>query len=329
MAEEWNDLFLRTDLSETSPAKRVGGLGSPDIIPAGTSPSDPYIYTTPESYARYYNQPLMQNVPNYIYVRAKNSSSSSPKFGEVGLTMSNPSIVLWPGGDGWTVIKTAEGRDRSPITSTAPGKVGVTTDPFVFVPSEFGHRCLASWVSTPDHPIIGLPPKITSMDALAKFLIAHPNYAHHNIDIVQDTTGKVTRVDPYTQGDKGCTVVFGIQTVGCKGFKVSFTCGKQLPDGKFINLNEYTVTTDDSITITIDRDVPAGFQADIAYTYDQMNLKPEKFSVTFVAYFDVPPTHELYEFALPYEHLGVANAANYGANRGIQVGSIGVMKGAK
>src|SRR6516164_3621091 len=116
MSEEWNDLFVRTDLSETSPEVRKGGFGSPDIIPAGTEIKiPPSTYTTDTSYGLYYNNSFVQKSTNYIFVRAKNSSQTLSKSGNAQLVLTNPAIILWPGGDGWTRIRTSKGRNESPL----------------------------------------------------------------------------------------------------------------------------------------------------------------------------------------------------------------------
>jgi hypothetical protein len=204
----------------------------------------------------------------------------------------------------------------------------VTLDPFAFTPNEFGHRCLVTWISTTDHPLPNPPPRIVTGEALAAFLIAHPNYAHHNIDIVQDTTGVHTETKPFTSGEEGGPWVFGIQTINCNGFVVGFSCAKPLRDGRYIQMADTTVTTNDKITYTIDRDVEAGFQANVSFTYDQRNITPPSFSVSFIAYYDVAPDHWLYPFAKPYEHFGVApQCLRNNGHRGIEVGAIGVMKG--
>src|ERR1041384_6024979 len=150
--EQWNDLFVRTDVSETSPDSRVGGLASPDIIPVGTKLQSPTDFATAASYGKYY-----QNAPNYIYVRAKNSSAE-PATGTVKLVMCNPAVVLWPGGDNWTPLLTATGSDHCDLTDVPSQGIGVTGDggpetaPFVIVPKESGHRCLVTWLSTTKHP---------------------------------------------------------------------------------------------------------------------------------------------------------------------------------
>ena len=336
---DWNDLFVRTDVSETSPVVRVGGLGSPDIIPAGTSPTNPDQYLTEASYRTYYNLPLQGGQPNYIYVRARNSSSTAPKKGQAFLVMSNPAIVLWPGGDQWTRIKSGKGNYYSPLepSPTSPNGICVTkSDPFTFVPAESGHRCLVTWLSTQDHPHPDPPPRITTVPELAKFLVDNPNYAHHNIDIVPNSAGSVTQQQPFSSGTIDAEWTFGIRTVNCAGFDVYFTEPTPLPGNTFITLARTTIPQtplNKPFTVTVDNiNVPANWDTTFFYTYDQRGLQPANFSVTFVAFYSVAPGHALYEVATPYELFGVPTDRikkhNSGADfRGIQVGSIGVMHG--
>ena len=85
-----------SNVTETSPDQgRKGSFGSPDVIPVGTTPVSPEQFTTDVSYGQYYNNSFYQNTPNYIYVRAKNSSMSLPKSGKANLVLTNPAIVLW------------------------------------------------------------------------------------------------------------------------------------------------------------------------------------------------------------------------------------------
>src|SRR5689334_1994300 len=97
---DWRDLYVRTALGE-GPNNRVGGLGSPDVIPTGSTPVDASVFATEQSYNQYYNLPFQGGKANYIYVRAKNAGFDA-NTGQAFLVMSNPAIVLWPGGKGWT-----------------------------------------------------------------------------------------------------------------------------------------------------------------------------------------------------------------------------------
>lgn len=332
--ELWNDLFVRTSVNETSPDSRRGGLASPDIIPVGTKLPDPSEFATPASYGKYYQESFYQNKPNYVFVRAKNSSTNETASGTVKLVMCNPAVVLWPGGDNWTPVYTATGSDSCELTDVEPGAIGVTGDggpntaPFVITPKESGHRCLVTWLSTLKHPYPKNPPKIETADALAKWLIDHPNFAHHNIDIVADTTGIQTRINPFTSGNAPAKWVFTLSLKMCKGFSVAFSCGKRLKSGEYIQLEQQDVKTDDEFGYTIDRDVEAGFAADIYCTYNQNNIPlRDGFYFAFKAAASYSPGHPLFKHGHPYHTWHPSKGLVLSDNRAIDVGSIGVVKG--
>lgn len=328
---DWNDLFVRTSLSEQSPVGRVGGFSSPDIIPVGIKPVDPTRFTDKTSYDTFAsNEPFQQGQPNYVYVRAKNSAATTPAVGNAYLVLTNPAVVIWPGGDGWTQIQTNNKKDASPLmpSPTNGGVVAVTTDPFVYVPTDTGHRCLVTWLSTKSHPVSGPPPRITSASELVQFLKDNPNYAHHNIDIAASTTGAVTTSKPFSAGTTPFYWRCGLQVTGCKGFTVSFSSATPLPDGKFLSLAPTTVAQDETVAYLLPGvELPANWDTYINYTYETHGLQPEAFDVQFVAYADVPPGHPFYEFATPYDQLFESSDAVATDTRGIALGSIGLMKG--
>ncbi|MDQ3205442.1 MAG: hypothetical protein M3Q40_02800 [Pseudomonadota bacterium] len=328
---DWNDLFVRTSLSETSPEGRVGGLSSPDIIPYGIIPVDPSTFTSDDSYKNFVSTvPFQQGQPNYIYVRAKNSSPTTAAKGQAFLVLTNPAVVLWPGGDGWTQILTNNGLAYSSLdpSPTGSGAIAVTTDPFVYKPLDSGHRCLVTWLSTQAHPVPAPPPRITDMNALVKFLIDHPNYAHHNIDIAPDTTGAVTTTKPFNSGTQPFSWRVGLQVTNCKGFDVSFSSSEPLEGGGYITMKPVTVQQDDTIAYLLGPfNLPASWDTQINYTYQTHGLSKDNFSVTLVAYFDVDPTHELWHHAKPYTELGIPAQHAPKDRRGITVGSVAMMKG--
>jgi hypothetical protein len=233
---------------------------------------------------------------------------SSEKSGSANLVLTNPAIVIWPGGDGWTRIQTASGSNSSELqaagsASIKPGKIGATTDPFVYVPNESGHRCVVTWLDTVDHPEPSPPPKITTMSELVKFLVDHPNYAHHNIDIAPVQTTRVTKKKPYTQQDEAETVRFTLATRNCKGFVIGYSCGTEISPGKFIELKD-TPVTDDEFNVFKEFPIPANFQSDIYYWYDMKGLSPGDFSVSLQASIVTLPGHPVYDLCRPAEYFG-------------------------
>ncbi|MGH8051654.1 MAG: hypothetical protein ACREPB_13430 [Arenimonas sp.] len=330
---DWNDLFVRTDISERSPVGRVGGLSSPDIIPAGITPTNPSKYTTPESYTGFAsNEPFQQGQINYVYVRAKNSAASTDAVGVASLVLTNPAVVIWPGGDGWTQIQTNNKKNTSALqpSPTAGGAIAVTTDPFVYMPTDTGHRCIVTWLSTKSHPVPNPPPRITSTSELVKFLQENPNYAHHNIDIVPSTTGAVSTSKPFSAGTVPFAWRFGLQVTNCKGFTVYFSSGTPLPNGQYLSLAPTTVSQDSTVAYMLpSTDLPANWDTYFNYTYETNNLQPANFDVQFVAYADVGSDSEFWEIAKPYDQFFEDKSLAPIDRRGIALGSIGLMKGVK
>jgi hypothetical protein len=323
----WQDMYVRTALGETSPNDRQGGLGSPDVIANGIQMiQDPKQVLT-ATYDQYYNLPLEAGKANYIYVRAKNASPIAVKR-EAYVVMSNPAIVLWPGGAGWTRLKTSNAQTySSPFGTVQPGSIGVAEDPFMFSPGagDVGHRCLVTYLSTAEDPHPEPPPRLTTVPEVAKYIIEHPNYAHHNIDITPNTTGALTQSQPFSSGTERATWAFGIQAINAQGFTVSFSSATKFGD-RYVVLEPTTIKQNDKHTITIDDvDVPPNIDTFFNYTYEQNNLQPNEWAITFVAFYQPPAGSELWHRAHTAEQLGVQNkSADW---RGIQVGTIGLMKG--
>jgi hypothetical protein len=330
---QWNDLFVRTSPSETGPTGRVGGLSSPDIIPWGITPTDPYRFTTQDSYRNYMSsQGLRQRMPNYIYVRARNSAPNTPAVGSAYLALTDPALVLWPGGEGWTSIKTNNGNAYSSLqpSPVAGNAIAVTTDPFVYIPEESGHRCIVTWLSTQSHPVAGAPPKITDMSMLVQFLQDNPNYAHHNVDIAPSTTGAVTNQKPFSSGTGGFSWICGLQVTNCKGFRVSFSSSAPLPDGSHIIFEPTDVMQNETIRYMLGPfDLPPNWETNMNYTYETNGLDPANFAVTFIAQYSVGSrTHpDLWDLAEPLSGVVGIDEDTQRDVRVITVGSIGVMKG--
>lgn len=325
--EDWNDLYVRNSVNETGPATgRRGSFGSPDIIPVGTRPRVPADFTTEASYGTYYSQNLYENTPNYLFVRARNSSPTETVSGRARLVMCNPALVLWPGGSDWTQITTSSGNDYSEISDVAPGRIGVAKDPFVCVPDASGHRCLVTWLSTDRHYAEDPPPRITENDRLVEFLSKHPNYAHHNIDLMADTTGKHPRTISFTSGDQPHKWVFSLRVKNCAGYKVGFTCGSQLADGSFIELGEQTVSDDKDFAYTIDRNVEAGFNANITWSYDTVGQGERPGAdVSFHAASSLPRSHPLHALGYRYHTWDESDGLTLSENTAWDVGSVSLM----
>ncbi len=329
----WNDLYVRTAVGEKSPNDRQGGFGSPDIMPIGTTPLvDPWSLL--KNYDQYINNPIYGGLANIVYVRAKNSSDQS-KAGKANLVMCNPGTVIWPDKNGWTRIKTQAGAYESTLSCPSgegiPGaEIGLTySDPFVYIPppGESGHRCFVTWLDTEDHPLKTVPPQINTASELAAFLVSHPNYAHHNIDIVPSTTGSVTKGYPFSSGAAEDTWVIGVKVENVKGFKVGYSCATPIKGGKVILLAPTEVTTNDPVSFAGDYLIQADFNSNINITYETQGLTPANFKISLVAYLKVSLNHPLYHLATPFHEFGFTANASFGSDRGIMLGSMTMMRG--
>lgn len=326
MADDWNDLFIRTNKDERGPDGRWGSLSSPDIIPVGKTPVDPRKFLTEESYGQLYTQPLYEGATNYIYVRARNSSKTQAKRGKANLAMANPAVVLWPGGDGWTILKAA-GSNESTLMKNGSDEIGagetcITDIPFEFVPAEFGHRCLVAWLDTQAHPVKQPPPKITSMDELVKFLVNNPNYAHHNIDIVPASTKRAVLHKSYTQGSIGRLMRFELSAVNCTGFTIGYESSTPIAPGKYI-VQEPTIVSQSPFKVVLDFDIPANWQGTISYYWDTKALTPPgNDAVSFTAYVAPKPGDPIYDLCLPPEHYGFTRASAADQTHYYPVGSV-------
>ena len=314
MAEPWNDLYVRTSLAEQGPNNREGGLSSPDILPVGVTPLPPADFSSPASYARSYASPFYEAQTNYIYVRAKNSSPTASKSGKVYLRATTPGVILWPSDNGaWVKLKAGESYSselqKNGDKNIKPGEVGVTTVPFLYVPESFGHRCLVTWLDTPDHPVTP-PPEIRQMDQLIAFLIANPNFAHHNIDIVAASTKKVVQYKRYSQGEDKALMRLTITAQNCLGYSVGYNCATPLADGSRINMNPQDVNQSPIFNTFLDFEIPAGWEGQINYFWDTKGQTPHpNDSVTFSAAAVVKSTHPLWAQCLTHQQCGYAGVA--------------------
>lgn len=290
MASDWNDLFVRRDLSDTEPGLPPSGFGSPDIVCAGTTLVDPSTLSTPASYAAYYNVPLQAGVPNYLYVRAMNASPDSSSTGIASLAMADPDLLLWPGDSSWTRLKTVLGSDTGMLSPTqvSAGSVGVTSDPFVIIPVTSGNYSFVTWLSTEDHPMPILPTIDAAAD-LARFLMANPAYAYKSIAAVQATTSSSSQQAAFSSGDVAAEWVFGVEVENCEGFQVSLSATTSLPDGTYITLPSTTVTGNSRILLAVSPvQIPANWSSLFVCTYNPQGNTPTSFAVFLVAYLAPP-----------------------------------------
>lgn len=270
---------------------RTGGwTACPDIIAAGTSPIQKPgdVLTTPLSYATDPTQPVVLNAPNYVYIRGKNLGTAAQE-GIARVFAAKQSLFLYPQQWLQNPIKTQNGSETTPIPSLAQNAIGVTIDPFIWVPSDIAeHYCLVGFVSTAGHPFESQKPPnaVTSMDDLAAWIAKTGGTGWHNVQFTSSGSPTFTNKTHYPPSSTDARVQFAITCTSCPiGSQVSFSCGKPLPDGTYINLPVSTVTKTTKMGFFVEYNVPAGWESDIYYSYYANGLTPvdSNFSVAMSA----------------------------------------------
>ncbi len=148
---QYNGILLRQNLQDQGIMPRTGGwTASPDIIMAGTQPIQhpQSVFSTPASYGTDPTQPVVKKATNYIYLRGKNLDTAA-QAGTARVFHAPRSLFLYP--QQWldNAIKTARGAEFSDIGSIDENAIGVTTDPFVWMPDDISeHTCLVGFIST-------------------------------------------------------------------------------------------------------------------------------------------------------------------------------------
>ncbi|MCP1463000.1 MULTISPECIES: hypothetical protein [unclassified Pseudomonas] len=155
MSNDYNWLFVRNNLAQTSPGKTPPNDASPDLItrsaPAGPADLSSFV----ECYDQGFSQAVDYHGTNYVYVRAKNLSTDVTKTA-VG------SVQLWYcSADNinkklqWVRLNT---QDQSNVVSiSAPGQgVAVTDTPFLFSnvspPVQGAPYNLIAFITDANHP---------------------------------------------------------------------------------------------------------------------------------------------------------------------------------
>ena len=288
---QYDGILLRQNLQDQGIMPRTGGwTASPDIIMAGTQPTqDPQaVFSTSASYGTDPTQPVVQNANNYIYLRGKNLNATA-QTGTAHVFYARQSLFLYP--QQWlnNPLLTSRKSDTSDMGSIAPNTIGVTTDPFVWIPSDVSeHNCLVGFISTPEYPFESQKPPnaVTSLDDLAAWIGKTGGTGWHNVQFISNGAPTFTNWTTYPASDTEATIQFAITCISCPiGSQVSFSCGTPLPNGTYINLPPTTITKPTQIGFTVTYQVPAGWTSPISYSYFSNDNPPVdgNFSVSMSA----------------------------------------------
>lgn len=342
---QYNGILIRQNLQDTGSVPRTGGwTACPDLIPYGTEP----VQKPTDFFSGNYNQDvgnaLVAKAENYIYVRGKNLTDS-PLTGTARVFYAPQSLFLYPSQWLQNTMTTMNGSETSDIvtvptdgigvTPVAPNGIGVTVDPFTWVPSDINeHHCLITIVSTPDHPYETQVPgdNITSLNDLAAWIAKTGGSGWHNIQITTAGAPTFTNSTHYPPSSTPEKVMFTLTAENVPvGAEVAFSCGKPLPDGTYINLPKTTVTKNTQFQVSLTYPVPAGWESDISYSYYENGKgKLPGFKVSMCASVVSSGTDAIAAFARPvaevfpnslYHNLATGMLEDMPVNHIVPVGS--------
>lgn len=199
----YKGLLVRDAFNDTgtTPSPEVAPTASPDVIcyQMGTlSPSDAAI-----KYDKDICKSFMQDLPNNIYIRAKNISDGT-LAGKVKAFYAPLNLLYMP--PQWVPIKdlTQTKTELELVDSSykggsyagiAKGAVGVNREAFVLnkVENPDLHHCMMGLCTSPDGTFLTLPSKFENgNNSLWWFLRNHPEIAYHNMVIKQPFSHTVT-----------------------------------------------------------------------------------------------------------------------------------------
>jgi hypothetical protein len=307
----YNGFFVRSALNQSNITPRAGAQSnSPDIIPYGITPvSNPQVFFK-DNYNQDVGQRLEAEKTNYIYLRAKNYSSSrivDKDDTRPRLFWTRASVLSYP--DKWTELtKTGS---RNPVSMEAdPGQVGVISEPLIWQPDNItaDHYCMIAQVPSPgyDNSI----PNTLQISDFAGWVAKSGGIAWRNVTVLNSDTLTLTAAKLYyEQGIEASTIQFTIKCLNVPvGSTISFSAGVGGPNPP-IYLAPTVVSTGPSFTTGVECDVPANYVSDIYVNVSApkgvTNLNNAK--VTIQAAYPTSFESHLYAYGKTNAELGIPN----------------------
>jgi hypothetical protein len=305
MSEQWDDLHLRSNFSDTGVYPTGGTLSRcPDIIPSGTAPvSNPEDTFITNNWDKDMGQDLTINAPNYLYVRGQNLGTATTD-GVINLYYSPANLILYPANWRENQLQTSGGQKDILVRDVANGGKFVTSDAFKWVPESISgtHYCLIGVAGTERHP--NEIPNIDAIDDFAKFISENPNYGWRNVTLTSKNAPDFSNDIFHSQGSIEDNMTF---TLVCEnvpiGAEVAFSASDPLDPP--INMPRTQVTNDQIFEIGMTTFVPAHFETNVTYSYWSNGTTPSSdWKITLRVSYFVSPSSALYEkYALPLEKM--------------------------
>lgn len=310
----YNDIYMRAYLNDPGnvPRSQAQPLSaSPDLIPIGMQPVAPDTLLTDPSWNSVYNNSLVINSKNYLYMRAQNLGSQATT-GTFSLYFSKASLLLWPSVWSANQMKTDGGADTQNVLIN-PGQRGVTPSAFIWKPEQLvnDHYCLVGMVSTPQHP--ATPPPDGNIRDFASWIANNGSFAWHNVSVVNAGAPTWQKSTYYEQGGVTEDVYFQLNCSNLpEGSQVAFSCGEAGANPP-INLKPTTVSTSPSFTTGVISNVQGSFKGDITYSYwaKDGSPPPPGFDITLKAISLSASSDALYKYSSTLQELGVPTPEAY------------------
>lgn len=229
-ATVWDGIVVRTSTGENGNVPRGTSAHSPDIIISGTEPlEDPSILENPDNYRNEYDAKLKIGMPNYLYVRGKNFTSEA-LTGEWNLFYATPQILMYPYLWEQNQLQTSSG-NANPEFTIGAGKIGASSDPFTWVPSDTSkHYCMMAVAKTAKYgnPVEGM----NKISDLANYMANNANLAQRNVQMIRGKNADQIIKADYNQGAEAATVDLALLFENIPlGTKITASSGTPL-DGK-------------------------------------------------------------------------------------------------
>lgn len=285
---EYIGFFVRDNLGQTPSDRGTAWSSCPDIICAGTSPSqDPSAYLTAASYNTSYPATVYEQTPNYIYVRAYNTNSAatsgSPITGRAWYYWVQSDLTLWPTNWNTSAITVAGNNiNYQDIVTTADDQVCMPNLPYIWtppVPASGQHFCLISWMeyppsNPPQNPVLQYG-YMGTWDDLVNFVLDHQNMGWRNTTDVSGLGQTWSQTSNITGPTTPGTFYLGIQCTNMQGGGyVGFDVPGPNPQIPPVQLPKTPITNPNmNVQIPIS-DWPGNAQSSITVNYWQGSTPP-------------------------------------------------------
>jgi hypothetical protein len=333
--QQWNDVYMRDNFNDSGqvPCPDPGWTSSPDIIPNGVNLlPDPVTYLK-DNWNKDVGKSTVLNQQNYFYVRGKNLFNGAQE-GTFKVYYCPQHLFLFPSLWSEAQLKTSSGNDSVSASVQKEGDLVIPNEPFTLPPSaSTEHHCMIAQVITTEHPNpLPAAGSIADMNALAKFILDHPNWVWRNITLVQGDIPTFTHYFGLESGTKDSQIMFQLE---CKnvtpGSFVAFSCGTPIPSGPdkgtLIELAKTEVTQPNIAMGTITLNIPKNFNTKISYSYWAKTPVQQGWKVSFKAFVIQNPGDQLYDHSLakPLTEFGLKKdqmPISSGLPKAILIGSV-------